>query len=287
VSITLEQIVRGLRSLGLGEGDVVYFHSGLKGLARVREQVKLPNCGADLVIDAFLQVVGPGGIASVPTHSRCTVDPQTGEPRGVYDPATTPSRVGSITNVLRRRPEAVRSAHPTHSVTAIGERAAEFVAGHDTGHTFPKGGPHGKLVDWGGKICWFNTGPNSHTMTHAVEAWMELPYMGEVDGAVRGPGGEVRIIRLTHFPNGPRDFYKREGSKLSRALDGSDLLRWTQIGGAKVALMDAKASCDFIRDCIIRDPLLLINDDRPDDPWVQRARRQTPEHVRRTFGGKS
>ena len=44
----------------------------------------------------------------------------------IYDPAETPSRVGSVTNLFRRRPGAVRSLQPTHSVAAIGNRAEEF-----------------------------------------------------------------------------------------------------------------------------------------------------------------
>jgi aminoglycoside 3-N-acetyltransferase len=283
--LTVELVADALRAAGLTEGDVVYFHSGLKGLAPVREQAKLPNCGADMVIDAFLAVVGPDGIAACPTHCPGTcIDPATGRSRLVYDPPRTPSSVGSITNVFRQRPGAVRSAHPTHNVTAIGKHAAEFVAGHDTGSTFDANGPHGKLVAWGGKICWFNTACNTHTMTHAVEQWMDLPYMEERDAAALDPDGQVRVVHLTGFPGGPRDFYKKDGSKLSRALDASGLLTRVPVGGGVITLMDAAATCDCIRDCILRDPLLLLNDDMPDHPWVQRARRQTPEHVRVKFG---
>lgn len=285
MSITVEIVAEGLRSLGLVEGDVVLLHSGLIGLAPAREQVKLSNCGADLIIDAFLAVVGPDGIVSVPTHCpETTINLKTGKSASVYDPAVTPSVVGDVTNVLRLRAGAVRSAHPTHSIAAIGNRAAEFVAGHDTGSTFDINGPHGKLVAWGGKVCWFNTEARTHTMTHAVEQWMGLPYMGERDAMQVGPNGEPEMIHMIGFPDGARDFYKREGSKLSRAMDASGLLTSAKIGGATVALMDAKATCDYIRDCIIKDPLLLIHDDRPNDSWVQRARELTPKYVQEKFG---
>ena len=67
--VSKEIIKEGLSSLGLKEGDVVLLHSSLKALGPARELVKLPNCGADMVLDGFLETVGPDGLVAVPTLS--------------------------------------------------------------------------------------------------------------------------------------------------------------------------------------------------------------------------
>jgi len=47
-----------------------------------------------------------------------------------WDPATTPSSVGWLTEYFRTRPGTIRSDHYSHSVAAAGARAREFVEGH-------------------------------------------------------------------------------------------------------------------------------------------------------------
>ena len=53
--ISLDAIRGGLQALGLTRGDTVLVHSDLRTLAPARELVKLHNCGADLIIDAFVR----------------------------------------------------------------------------------------------------------------------------------------------------------------------------------------------------------------------------------------
>ena len=55
-----DDIVRGLRALGLAPGDVVLVHSSLGSLGHVEG-------GADAVIDALLDTVGTEGTVLVPT----------------------------------------------------------------------------------------------------------------------------------------------------------------------------------------------------------------------------
>jgi aminoglycoside N3'-acetyltransferase len=69
MAITKQDIKAGLAELGLDEGDAVLFHSDLRTLGPARELVALPHCGADMVIDAFLETVGPNGLVAVPTLS--------------------------------------------------------------------------------------------------------------------------------------------------------------------------------------------------------------------------
>jgi aminoglycoside N3'-acetyltransferase len=60
--VTKEELKRGLRKLGLKEGDTVGVHSSLSSFGYVEG-------GADAVIDALLEVVGEEGTIVMPTHS--------------------------------------------------------------------------------------------------------------------------------------------------------------------------------------------------------------------------
>jgi aminoglycoside 3-N-acetyltransferase len=283
MAITLEAIGSGLAGLGLEKGDVVLVHSDLRSLAPARELVKLPNCGADLIIDAFLKVVGPDGLVVFPTFTK-TYD--LGEPvyTGlVFHPQKTPSRVGSITNLFRCRTEAVRGTHPTHSVAAIGSRAAEFCQEPEGGTTFDRRGPWGRMYDWDGKICWFGTDNRTNTTVHVVEDWMDLPYMEDRYAWVEGADGQPKKVICRKAPIGPRDFY-RATSRSQKVFDESSALCRGQIGQSDVSMMTVKDCHRLLQDAIIADPCLLLKEENPNDPWTNEARARTIEFVRSKYG---
>ncbi|MBN1460327.1 MAG: AAC(3) family N-acetyltransferase, partial [Armatimonadetes bacterium] len=163
-SITRERIASDLSELGFCEGDVVFFHSSLRSLGYV-------DGGADTVIDAFLEVVGPEGLVIVPTLTFCFL--RHGGDEG-FDVRSTASRVGAITDRLWQRESAYRSCHPTHSIAAIGRRAEELVQGHQHTSTFGKDGPYGRYVQWGAKILFLGVDNRRNTTLHAIEDWLDL-----------------------------------------------------------------------------------------------------------------
>jgi len=284
--VTLEAIKAGLAELGLSRGDVVLVHSDLRRLGSPRDLVALPNCGADRLIDAFLATVGPEGLVVFPTFTK-TWDTGQAEYKGlVYDPAETPSRVGSVTNVFRLREGAVRSSHPTHSVAAIGSRAREFCQAPDDQTTFDRRGPWGKMYDWDGYVCFFGTDNRTNTTVHVVEDWMKLPYMETGYAWVMGPAGWPVKTQITMAPFGSRDFYRKD-SRSARLLDASGIIRTTQIGRAAVSLMKVRDLHRVLRDGIMQDPCLLLREDSPADEWTRKARAATIAHVRALSEGSA
>jgi aminoglycoside 3-N-acetyltransferase len=281
-----KKIVKGgLSSLGLKRNDVVLFHSDLRALGPARELVKLPNCGADLVIDAFLETVGPGGIVAVPTLSASYVKVEGGRVRRPFDADETPSRVGSITNILLKRPERKRSRHPTHSVAAIGSRAEAYCADHEKGSTFDRVSPYGKNFDWDGYICFFGTTNRTNTTLHVVEDWMDLPYMAESVALVKQPDGSAKEVKVTKSPKGYRDFYKREGSRAGQVLEQSGIMKWTTIGSAAVGLMRTRACMRLFWDKLLEDPLLLLGYPGEHD-FCDEWAGKTVEHVKSGGAGE-
>ena len=179
--IEVERVAGPLRDLGLQAGDAIGLHSNVPSLGRI--MVQAFKAGGDSaveravndVVDGFVAVVDrDSGTLCVPTFSYCFLGR---EGAGAYDPKTTPSRVGMLTDLFFRRPDAVRSLHPTHSVAAIGARAEELVAGHENLPALGVDSPFHRLAQWNGWICYLGTNGNTLSLLHVAEAIAEVPYL--------------------------------------------------------------------------------------------------------------
>ncbi len=134
--------------------------------------------GADTVIDGFLDAVGPTGTVAVPTL--CSWQALTEKLRvwRLWNVAETPTYCGLIPETFRRRPNARRSNHYTHSVSAIGARAEKLTADH--GVSGPRESPWGpgafaaaspwqRLYDWNAFCCLIGVNCQRLTLVHFVE----------------------------------------------------------------------------------------------------------------------
>jgi len=143
---TKEDIVKGLRDLGIAEGDFVFMHASLSRLGRVEG-------GAEAVLDALLAAVGKTGTLVMPAF--CVKRGMLGQVLSgeVFDPEITPSSTGAICEAFRKRPEAFRSIHPTHSLVAIGPLAEELLRDHEKAETaVGRGSPFERIHDRNGWI---------------------------------------------------------------------------------------------------------------------------------------
>jgi aminoglycoside 3-N-acetyltransferase len=96
------------------------------------------HCGTErtLVMPAFTFLV-PGG--DLVAHF-------TSQPR--FDARRQPSQMGLLSEVFRRSPGVLRSLHPTHSVCALGPRAASLTADHHLAPTtFGAGTPFARMAE--------------------------------------------------------------------------------------------------------------------------------------------
>ena len=122
MELTKEDIKRGLKKLGLKKGDLVLVHSSLSSFGYVVG-------GANTMIDALLETVGHKGTVVVPTLTGSEKLSVNNPP--VFDPENTLCWTGKIPETFRKRKEAIRSLHPTHSVAAIGAMAKELLRDHE------------------------------------------------------------------------------------------------------------------------------------------------------------
>lgn len=267
-TVTRDSIARDLEQIGLREGDAVFFHSSLSSLGWVEG-------GAQAVVDAFLDAVGPEGLVIVPT---LTFTFARGElSKHAFDPRETPSHVGKITDTLWRRPEARRSAHPTHSIAAIGRGAEELVQGHDRTSTFGKDGPYGRYVERNAKILFLGVSHRCNTTLHAVEDWLDMPYLQVEEAIVRGQDGDPHVVQVTKSPSGHRDFY-RKGSKVERLLERSGFVRRGTVGAADTFYMPSQDMVEVVVKGICEEPTLLLCD-QEDCEFCSKYRQPTREHI--------
>ena len=237
MNVTKAEILRGLRAFGIVPGDALLVHSSLKSMGRVEG-------GADTVIDALIEAVGPDGIIAVPTHTASDARPEDSQPDykpDPFHPAKTVSRTGLITEMLRKRPEAVRSLHPTHSVAAIGRGADEMVRFHGPESHFGRHTPYGWLVRRGAKILLIGVKMNSNTLIHMIEDLADMPSLSDNRVVVEDDDGTVREIVVHGAPLGHRDFYyRRLVSKAEKALRARGAVTDGKIGAADCMLVDAQ-----------------------------------------------
>ena len=234
-AVTQTEIEQGLRLIGLEAGDLVFVHSSLSSFGRVEG-------GADAVVDAILNVIGPEGTLAVPTFN---YTPE------YFDPAETPSVVGKITETVRLRPDAVRSLHPTHSVAAIGKRARELTEGHEKTHPFGAGSPLHKVCRWNGKILMLGVSHTTTSVIHVAEEMAHVPYLARRRRArVKTPYGIVDLeIRR---PGCSRGF-----DRINEELPGYAGER-TQVGGCLMQLYPARAIVEAALRMLDQDPSALL-----------------------------
>lgn len=247
--LTKSDLIAAFRAVGLAEGDLVLVHSALRKLGPV-------DGGADTVIDALLETVGPTGTVAVPTHTFEIV----GSRQPVFHQTLSPANVGVLTNVFRQRPNAVRNLHPTHSVAAIGPRAAEFVACPDMTTPAAADSPYGKLRDWGGKVMIIGPGLERCTFFHGCEQWAGMPWavsehpmqVYSIDAA-----GAIFPVKLHHHIVNTWDQYP----KLEPYLVEIGALTIGKAGDCDLRLLDAAKAADWVVARLKEDPSIILPED--------------------------
>jgi aminoglycoside 3-N-acetyltransferase len=230
--LTKAELSEQLRAIGVRPGMNLLVHSSLKRLGPV-------DGGADAVIDALLDVLGPDGTLLMSTVSGNVTPSQT-----VFHVLHTASTVGALTNVFRKRPGVVRSLHPVHSVAASGPSARFFTDGHLEANTpWSPDSPYGKLMRNNGFILFLGTNFSANTCIHAIEIEARVPGLhGEAatvlqvidyDGTLRQVEHHWHAAKRPCYPDLEHLVeraggltYGRIGNSISRFVDAA-LLRET------------------------------------------------------------
>ena len=247
-TVTKKSMKGDLRRLGVGEGDSLFVHSSMKSIGFVSR-------GPQAVIDAFLEVLGASGTLMVPSFTFTNFQPY-------FDLENTPSEMGIITETLRQREDSIRSMHPRHSVSAIGQGAAELVQGHLFAGSLGIGSPLDKLSKRGGYIFLLGVGQEVNSIIHLAEFLADVPYLYTCErpdfphtARLKWDGYEKEIT-LAPSPGCSEGF-----EKIEPVLRNRGIIKDGKIGKARCQLMKARDIVDVSVELLTKNPEALLCDD--------------------------
>jgi aminoglycoside 3-N-acetyltransferase len=155
--LSLEELARDLRALGIRDGQSMLVHASLRSLGWVEG-------GASTVVAALRGAVGASGnvVAFTGTEENSSTSrahlsriagmnadevAQFRNRMTAFERERTPSGSGRLAEELRMTPGAVRSAHPQSSFAALGPRAADLMSGHGLNCHHGRRSPLGRMYD--------------------------------------------------------------------------------------------------------------------------------------------
>lgn len=246
---TFQSLQQDLKNLGIKHDDTVLIHSSLKSIGEVEG-------GIETVFDALEEYLADG-LLVFPTLTYSIVNDQ----QPIFSVTDTPSVVGAMTEIFRKRPGVVRSLHPTHSLAAKGKDAAQFVAGHEKFNSPEhRESPWGRLYDRHAKIMFIGTRTIAcNTFLHSVEEWLPVPDMlteTAHDLYVIDTEGVKHHVPLHRHVGSHSQFY---GLMEKPFLDAGGLT-YGVFGSAKVYLLDARIAGDVTLDLLKKEPFFFTKE---------------------------
>ena len=271
-----QQLKDQLKSMGLKGDETILIHSSMKAIGAV-------DGGADTVLDAWMEYF-KDGLLLLPTHTWKTVNAD----NPVYNPYTTPSCVGLLTNMFMKRDGVIRSLHPTHSMSGYGKNAAEYLAGEEYNNTpCTPGGCYDRLKEVGGKVLLVGVGHERNTYIHSVEEVLNVPNRlsdmpmelvielqeesnnsGKLPPYNRDEGWKkhtdnklCRKVYVRKHYNAQQPHISEDFVKLNQIFLDSGVVRKVKFGDADSLLCDAKGMFNIVRQVIAPDPGCIVTKD--------------------------
>lgn len=186
--VTKEDILAGLRRLGLKPGDGLMVHASLKSFGYV-------DGGARTVIAALMAALTPEGTLLMPSFNHGV--PFAAGGAGYFQPEATPTINGTIPDTFWRMPAVYRSLNPTHAFAAWGKHARRYTEFHHRTLTMGPDSPLGLLYADDGYVLLIGVDYAVNTFHHVVEMTNAVPCLGLRTEAypVRLPEGRLVMGR--------------------------------------------------------------------------------------------
>lgn len=237
-----------LHRLGVVPGMTIMVHSSLSRLGYVAG-------GAQAVVHALLDALGPDGTLVMPTHSAALSDPADwqnppipetwwSEVRATmpaFDPALTPTRaMGAIVECFRHLPGVRRSLHPTVSAAAVGPDAEHLTATHTLEYGLGEGSPQARLCERGGHILLLGVTHANNTSLHLAEYRTSAPKKWTTHWSPIIRDGERRWVSYPDLDHDDSDF-----EVVGDAFAAAGYEVRGPVGAGDGRLMDAATLVDF------------------------------------------
>jgi aminoglycoside 3-N-acetyltransferase len=245
--ISPEETRRALDA-AVGDGaDLLFVHSSLSSLGRF-------TAGPSDILAALREVAGTLGL---PTHSY-TYPEILGEAAPVFDPASTPSQNGMLTELFRGQAGVIRSTHSTHSLAMTGPLAAELTASHHLNDTpCGAGTPYARMIERKASALMWGVSFHSYTFYHTAEdaAGSAFAYEPETRDRLRvvDDRGRVQERISRRQTRDPRRF-----AECGELMEKAGLVRRVQLGaGSLLFVPDCAKAHDFLVERLRKTPDFL------------------------------
>ncbi|WP_238652686.1 AAC(3) family N-acetyltransferase [Paenibacillus piscarius] len=272
---THSSLLKQMESMGIDRTGTLLVHSSFKSIGEV-------DGGAETVLDALSDYMKEG-LLVLPTHTWSYIDAQ--NPR--FSVMESPSCIGILPELFRRRPGVIRSWHPTHSVAALGADAASFTAGDECWDTpCARGSVYGKLLDREAQIMLLGVDLRRNTFIHGIEEWVDIP--GRMtDGhealyTVTPGGEELAVPSRRHCGlSWSEHFWKVE-----TVLEQGGALSRGRFGDAGVMLCSAVETTRILSAMLRADPDLFSDNEPLNGEDVPEALPKTKRGIPAQLAGK-
>ena len=178
--LTADMLMQDLAALGIGAGDMVMVHAGLRSIGPM-------IAGPDTLIAALRRLLGPDGTLmgyadwQGAPEAACDEEghilPEWRDHVLPFDPAA--SRAirdnGAFPEFLRTTPGALRSTSPGPSMVALGARAGWLIDPHPLDYGYGPGTPLARLVEARGKVAMIGAPWETMTLLHHAEHLADIP----------------------------------------------------------------------------------------------------------------
>jgi aminoglycoside 3-N-acetyltransferase len=253
IALAGEHVTDALRRCGVVCGDTLMLHSDAIVAAQFAGGLDAAE-RIDLLIDATLAALGSEGTLVMPTF---TYSFTRGED---FDPATSPSTVGAVTERFRCRPGVRRSANPLFSVAAFGRLASEFAA-TAVENCFGPRSAFDLLLRRDGVIACLGCAFDRITFVHYVEQCkkVEYRYIKRFDGALLRDG-ERETAAVDYLVRDLSRDTPTDLGRLAHKLRAAGRLRSAPVGRFGLAVVTARDFFDAASDLLAEDPAALIRE---------------------------
>lgn len=248
---TKEQLKEQLKQLGIDPEGTLLVHSSYKSMGDVEG-------GPETVLDALSDYM-EDGLLVLPTHTWKYI--KADNPNFYVE--SSPSNVGILTELFRKREGVVRSWHPTHSVGALGKDAETFTEGDEQFDTpCARGSVWGKLLDRQAQIMLVGVDLRRNTFIHGIEEWVDIP----------GRMTDDHEALYTILPDGTKIFvpsrrhtglsWSEHFWKVDDVLQETGAMHLGKLGDAEVRVCDTVKLTEVLTEMLKAEPD-LFSDNEP------------------------
>lgn len=251
-----DNLIEHLKTLGIDARGTLLVHSSFKSIGEVEG-------GPDTVLDALIEFMKEG-LLILPTHTWKYID----KDNPVFDVQESPSNVGILTEKFRKRPETIRSEHPTHSVSALGKGAAELVQGeykHDT--PCARESVWGKIVDLKAQVLMIGVDLTRCTFIHGIEEWVDIPGRmtdsHEALFSVLHTGKKIEVPSRRHCGLS----WSHHFWKVDEVLEEEGAMSKGTFGNAESRVVDTEKTTELLTELLEQHPDLFSDNEPLEEKW--------------------